>query len=89
MSAGEYKLDDADRRILRVLQQDGLTVHVGGNIGEAVLGLSAPRAGAIYVLELSSYQLDLTSSLRCHVAGLRRCRGCTTGSACRAWPPMS
>lgn len=23
MSAGEYKLDDADRRILRVLQQDG------------------------------------------------------------------
>lgn len=51
-----------------ILKCAGLDVHVGGNIGEAVLGLAAPRAGAIYVLELSSYQLDLTSSLRCHVA---------------------
>lgn len=43
-------------------------VRVGGNIGQAVLGLKPLHAGAHYVLELSSYQLDLTSSLRCDVA---------------------
>jgi UDP-N-acetylmuramoylalanine--D-glutamate ligase len=36
---------------------------VGGNIGEGVLGLEDMHGGAVYVLELSSYQLDLTSSL--------------------------
>ncbi|HAQ34654.1 MAG: UDP-N-acetylmuramoyl-L-alanine--D-glutamate ligase [Maricaulis sp.] len=51
-----------------ILKKAGRDVHVGGNIGDAVLGLPAPRPGAVYVLELSSYQLDLTHSLTCDVA---------------------
>ncbi|MDX2234571.1 MAG: UDP-N-acetylmuramoyl-L-alanine--D-glutamate ligase [Hyphomonadaceae bacterium] len=51
-----------------ILQQAGRDVRVGGNIGAGVLGLEPLHAGAIYVLELSSYQLDLTESLRCSVA---------------------
>lgn len=51
-----------------ILKTAGKDVRIGGNIGEAVLGLEPPRPGAIYVLELSSYQLDLVESLRCQVA---------------------
>ncbi len=51
-----------------ILRSAGKDVRVGGNIGEGVLGLDALHAGAYYVLELSSYQLDLTESLRCTVA---------------------
>ncbi len=42
----------------------GKDVRVGGNIGYGVLGLEDMHGGAVYVLELSSYQLDLTSSLK-------------------------
>jgi len=42
----------------------GRDTRVGGNIGLGVLGLEDMHGGAVYVLELSSYQLDLTSSLR-------------------------
>jgi UDP-N-acetylmuramoylalanine--D-glutamate ligase len=45
-----------------VLQQAGLTVYVGGNIGIGVLALPEPTPGAVYVIEVSSYQLDLTTS---------------------------
>ncbi|MDR6627926.1 UDP-N-acetylmuramoyl-L-alanine--D-glutamate ligase [Caulobacter segnis] len=41
----------------------GRDTRVGGNIGQGVLGLEDMHGGAVYVLELSSYQLDLTSSL--------------------------
>lgn len=51
-----------------ILKNAGLDVRVGGNIGEAVLSLAPPRPGAIYVLELSSYQLDLVEQLHCDVA---------------------
>ncbi len=44
-----------------VLKQAGLTVHVGGNIGIGVLALPEPTPGAVYVIEVSSYQLDLTT----------------------------
>ena len=43
-----------------VLKQAGMTVHVGGNIGIGVLALPAPTRDAVYVVEVSSYQLDLT-----------------------------
>ena len=33
-----------------ILKKAGRDVHVGGNIGDAVLGLPAPRPGAVYVL---------------------------------------
>ncbi|MBA4012108.1 MAG: UDP-N-acetylmuramoyl-L-alanine--D-glutamate ligase [Phenylobacterium sp.] len=46
----------------------GRDVRVGGNIGLGVLGLEDMHGGAVYVLELSSYQLDLTSSLKPDVA---------------------
>lgn len=51
-----------------VLKQAGLTVHVGGNIGIGVLALPAPTADAVYVVEVSSYQLDLTTSFAPDVA---------------------
>ncbi len=53
-----------------ILHRAGLDVRVGGNIGRGVLDLDAPYRGAVYVIELSSYQLDLTHSLRCHAAAL-------------------
>ena len=51
-----------------VLKQAGMTVHVGGNIGIGVLALPAPTPGAVYVIEVSSYQLDLTTSVAPDVA---------------------
>ncbi|NBB62033.1 UDP-N-acetylmuramoyl-L-alanine--D-glutamate ligase [Pseudomonas sp. ODNR1LW] len=51
-----------------VLQQAGLTVYVGGNIGIGVLALPEPRPEAVYVIEVSSYQLDLTTSFAPDVA---------------------
>jgi UDP-N-acetylmuramoylalanine--D-glutamate ligase len=46
----------------------GRDTRVGGNIGVGVLDLDDMHGGAVYVLELSSYQLDLTSSLKPDVA---------------------
>jgi len=51
-----------------ILKQCGKDVRVGGNIGVGVLDLDKLHGGAIYVLELSSYQLDLAESLKCDVA---------------------
>ena len=48
----------------------GRDVEVGGNIGIPVLGLRPLGSDGIYVLELSSYQLELTPSLHCDVAVL-------------------
>ncbi|CAM4006786.1 UDP-N-acetylmuramoylalanine--D-glutamate ligase [Novosphingobium lubricantis] len=52
----------------------GLPVRLGGNIGLPILGqepLELNGAGAgVYVLELSSYQIDLTQQLDCDVAAL-------------------
>ena len=36
---------------------------MGGNIGTAILSLAPPQAGRVYVIECSSYQIDLTPSL--------------------------
>ncbi|MFI4933296.1 MAG: UDP-N-acetylmuramoyl-L-alanine--D-glutamate ligase [Caulobacterales bacterium] len=51
-----------------VCRQAGKDVRIGGNIGIGVLDLEDMHGGAVYVLELSSYQLDLTSSLKPDVA---------------------
>ena len=53
-----------------ILQAAGKDALVGGNIGAGVLGLEGMHGGAVYVLELSSYQLDLTSSLKADAAVL-------------------
>jgi UDP-N-acetylmuramoylalanine--D-glutamate ligase len=42
----------------------GCDAQIGGNIGKAVFLLDEPRPGRIYVLELSSYQIDLMPSLK-------------------------
>lgn len=47
-----------------MLRSAGRDARIGGNIGFGVLGLPDMHGGAVYVLELSSYQLDLTSSLK-------------------------
>lgn len=46
-----------------VLNHGGFSAQVGGNIGKPVLDLEAPNPRRIYVLEVSSYQIDLTPSL--------------------------
>jgi UDP-N-acetylmuramoylalanine--D-glutamate ligase len=51
-----------------MLQAAGKDAPIGGNIGQGVLGLADMHGGAVYVLELSSYQLDLTSSLKADAA---------------------
>lgn len=51
-----------------VLKQAGLTVHIGGNIGIGVLALPEPTPEAVYVVEVSSYQLDLTTTFAPGVA---------------------
>lgn len=47
-----------------ILKSAGRDTRIGGNIGFGVLGLPDMHGGAVYVLELSSFQLDLTSSLK-------------------------
>ena len=51
-----------------VLKQAGMKVAVGGNIGIGVLALPAPAEVGVYVIEVSSYQLDLTVSFAPDVA---------------------
>jgi UDP-N-acetylmuramoylalanine--D-glutamate ligase len=53
-----------------ILQEASRTVAVGGNLGTPVLALPPLGAEGIYVLEMSSYQLELTESLTFDVAVL-------------------
>ncbi len=60
--------------VQHILDEAGLPAVVGGNIGEPVLAgdpLEPNEHGpGVYVLELSSYQIDLTRSLACEAAAL-------------------
>ncbi|QIG51957.1 UDP-N-acetylmuramoyl-L-alanine--D-glutamate ligase [Nordella sp. HKS 07] len=47
-----------------LFQSAGRDVDVGGNIGKAVFLLRQPVRDRVYVLELSSFQIDLMPSLR-------------------------
>ncbi len=53
-----------------LLREARMDVAMGGNIGAAVLGLPDFGAGRVYVLELSSYQLDLTPNAAPNAAAL-------------------
>jgi UDP-N-acetylmuramoylalanine--D-glutamate ligase len=53
-----------------ILGTAGIPTTMAGNIGFPILGQEPLAAGGIYVLELSSYQIDLTHSLDCEVAVL-------------------
>lgn len=51
-----------------ILKHAGKNIQVGGNIGVAALDLEPLEKGGIYVLELSSYQLDLLATTRFDIA---------------------
>ncbi|HXI87403.1 MAG TPA: UDP-N-acetylmuramoyl-L-alanine--D-glutamate ligase [Parvularculaceae bacterium] len=51
-----------------ILKDAGFPAIVGGNIGEPLLALPEPTPESVYVLELSSFQLDLAKSLRVNIA---------------------
>ena len=54
--------------IHHILKEADEPTSLGGNIGLPILGQDPLPHGGIYVLELSSYQIDLTYSLDCEVA---------------------
>jgi UDP-N-acetylmuramoylalanine--D-glutamate ligase len=56
--------------IHHICQTAGLPTLMGGNIGLPILEQQPLAEGGVYVLELSSYQIDLTFSLDCDVAVL-------------------
>ena len=56
--------------IHHILKTAGIPTAMGGNIGLPILEQKALPEGGVYVLELSSYQIDLTQSLDCDVAVL-------------------
>ena len=53
-----------------VLEHAGVPARMGGNIGLPILAQEPLTGGGVYVLELSSYQIDLTLSLACEAAAL-------------------
>ncbi|HEY0085836.1 MAG TPA: UDP-N-acetylmuramoyl-L-alanine--D-glutamate ligase, partial [Allosphingosinicella sp.] len=56
--------------IHHILKSAGIPATMAGNIGYPILGQEPLPEGGVYVLELSSYQIDLTQSLDCDVAVL-------------------
>jgi UDP-N-acetylmuramoylalanine--D-glutamate ligase len=53
-----------------ILQTAGVPSVMGGNIGDPILGQAPLPEGGVYVLELSSFQIDLTFTLDCEIAAL-------------------
>lgn len=56
--------------IAHVLRERGVDAQLGGNIGRAVLTLDPLEEKRVYVLELSSFQIDLAPGLHTSVAVL-------------------
>lgn len=56
--------------IHHILVSAHVPAQLGGNIGLPILSQPALPEGGVYVLELSSFQIDLTHSLACDVAVL-------------------
>jgi UDP-N-acetylmuramoylalanine--D-glutamate ligase len=53
-----------------LLARAGFAVEVGGNIGKPALELAPPAQSTVYVLELSTYQIDLAPSFKPDVGAL-------------------
>ena len=49
--------------IAHLMREAGFDTQMGGNIGTAILSLEPPTEGRVHVIEMSSYQIDLTPSL--------------------------
>ena len=56
--------------IHHIVRTAGRAATMAGNIGFPILGQEPLAEGGVYVLELSSYQIDLTHSLDCDVSVL-------------------
>ncbi|WP_265570016.1 Mur ligase family protein [Sphingomicrobium nitratireducens] len=54
--------------VTHILKQAGVPASMGGNIGIPILAQDPLPEGGVYVLELSSYQIDITQTLDCDVA---------------------
>jgi UDP-N-acetylmuramoylalanine--D-glutamate ligase len=50
--------------VAHVLREAGRDVQMGGNIGTAILSLAPPAKDRVHVVEMSSFQIDLTPSLK-------------------------
>jgi UDP-N-acetylmuramoylalanine--D-glutamate ligase len=53
-----------------ILTSNGIKTAVGGNIGTSVLNLDDPGSDGVIILELSSYQLEITPSLELDAGGI-------------------
>lgn len=49
--------------VAHILRTSGHDVQMGGNIGKAILTLEPPAMDRVHVIEISSFQIDLTPSL--------------------------
>jgi UDP-N-acetylmuramoylalanine--D-glutamate ligase len=49
--------------VAHILREAGRDVQMGGNIGTAILSLEPPANDRVHVVEMSSFQIDLTPSL--------------------------
>lgn len=56
--------------VYHILKEAGVPTLMGGNIGIPIMEQDPLPEGGVYVLELSSYQIDLTRSLACEAAAL-------------------
>src|SRR5215217_4923779 len=50
--------------VAHILREAGRDVQMGGNIGTAILSLAPPASDRVHVVEMSSFQIDLTPSLK-------------------------
>lgn len=53
-----------------VLKNSGIKAQIGGNIGIPVMELDMTDSSGIFVLEASSYQLDITKHLKFNIAAI-------------------
>ncbi len=53
-----------------ILTAAGVPCLMGGNIGDPIMAQTPLPDGGVYVLELSSFQIDLTFTLDCDIAAL-------------------
>ncbi len=53
-----------------ILRECGVRCQVGGNLGQGVLGFEQLGQGGVYVIEMSSYQIEITHALTPNIAVL-------------------
>ena len=65
--------------VAHILRAAGRDVQMGGNIGTPILALQPPAPDRMHVIEMSSFQIDLTPSLGSAREGSGRIAGPTVG----------